>query len=89
MKKILKTIEHLSHFDETDSLMLALAEESGELATAILVEEGKKERVLKEPSHLEAVDAAICALALYFKRGGKRKDLQFLMEKKLEKWENR
>lgn len=89
MKKLLKKIEHLSHFDETDDLVKSLLEELGETSTAILVEDGKKERVLDEPSSSECVDVVICALALYFKRGGKRHDLQYVMEMKLDKWENR
>ena len=66
-------------------------EELGEFCTAICVEDGssvKSYKTLKENSEHEAVDVVICALSLYYSRGGKTEDLYKTMTKKLNKWES-
>lgn len=73
-------------------LYASLAEEVGELATAILAElniKGKKED-LDEPASHEAIDVIICGLAMYraTKLDANLDDLRDIMHKKLMKWKN-
>ena len=67
-------------------------EELGEFCTAICVEDGsnvKGYKTLDESSEHEAIDVIICALSLYYSRGGKTKDLHKTITKKLNKWESK
>lgn len=76
-----------NHSDET--LFLHLSEEVGELAAAMTIEDGVKNKPLNESAKMEAVDTIICALSLYFRRGGKMSDLDEFLNKKLDKWKAR
>ena len=71
-------------------LYASLGEEVGELSRELKIEErsfGNTHKAPDEGSKIEAVDVAICALALYFARGGKLEELEGIMESKLDKWE--
>lgn len=70
--------------------LAAIAEEYGELAAAMSIEDklhGKAHKTADEPSTHEAVDVVITALALFFQRGGTRELLEQVMDNKLDKWE--
>lgn len=86
-KQILKRIRKLSDFDDIYDLIASSAEELGEVAKAVLVEDGKKKKKLKESSASEAVDLTICALAMFYNRGGTNTKLLKILNKKLNKWE--
>lgn len=95
--KILATaVERTKELTEIDmkhkgiwELFGSAAEELGEVATALNVEEGAfaKHKKLDESSKMEAVDLAICGLAIYFARGGTMEDLGEHIHSKLNKWE--
>lgn len=72
-----------------DMLIRNTAEELGEFCKAVAVEDGHKKGTLAESSRCEAVDTIICALSLYFGRGGKMDFLTEYFVKKLSKWEKR
>jgi NTP pyrophosphatase (non-canonical NTP hydrolase) len=69
--------------------LLALVEEVGEVAQAINVEDHGKGKTLKEDSAEECVDVILCALELFYSRGGDDELLIRKMDEKLDKWENR
>ncbi len=81
------TAEQLKDDEDQFYMLAAAGEEFGELALAIRVEAGMKDRELTEPAKNEAVDLMICAINLYFATGGKIEDLTSIMESKLDKWE--
>lgn len=92
MIEILNRIKILSLSDNIYDLIASSSEELGEVAKAVLVEDGKKwkkkKKQLKESSASESVDLTICALAMFYNRGGTDAELIRILEKKLNKWEN-
>lgn len=71
-------------------LMTSAVEEIGEFARELKIESGtfgNQHKAPDEGTQAEAVDLCICALALYFARGGTLQGLEPLMQKKLDKWE--
>lgn len=81
------TAAQLKDGEDQFYMLAAAGEEFGELALAIRVEAGMKDRELTEPAKNEAIDLMICAVNLYFATGGKIEDLTSIMESKLDKWE--
>ncbi len=66
------------------------AEELGELSAEMMIEDnvfGHGDKKVDEGSKAEAVDLTICALALFFARGGTVKELIDIGHSKLDKWE--
>jgi hypothetical protein len=72
-----------------DHLLKDAIEELGEYAAAKTVESGRKDKILKESSRIEAVDMIICSLALFFHGGGTIDQLDEIGQNKLNKWKNR
>lgn len=87
----LDKIIELSLRDPVDTLryFLMCSEEVGELAQAMLAEDGTKPRELDEPSYSEAVDITIMGLVMFHRLGGNPDELKALMRNKLAKWEKR
>jgi len=92
LKRELKRIKVLSLPDAKTiyELLASASEELGEVARALLIEDGIKGNPenLKESSKSEAVDLTICALAIFYARGGKHKELIKILKAKLDKWES-
>ena len=83
------TEEQLQIENESSYTIVADAsEELGELCRAMRIEDSvtKRHKTLDEPSTHEAIDLVICAFATYFARGGKKEEIDLLMNKKLDKW---
>ena len=84
------TEEQLELPGENSSTICAGAvEELGELSRAIRIEDDaitKRHKLLDEPSTFEALDLTICALSVYFARGGKLEDIDLIMNSKIDKW---
>jgi hypothetical protein len=79
-------LKHKSVFE----LLTSAAEELGELAQALKIEEksyGNAHKKINESSASESVDLIICGLALFYARGGTDDMLRNIMSKKLMKWE--
>ena len=94
MDKFLKRIEDATEKDlENKSiwhLFGSAAEELGELSAEMMIEDnvfGHAHKQVDEGSKAEAVDLTICALALFFARGGTVKELVDIGHRKLDKWE--
>ena len=94
MYNVVRRIEELTGIDLQNKsifeLYASLCEEVGELSRELKIEErsfGNAHKAPDEGSEIESVDVAICALALYFARGGKIEDLEEVMSSKLDKWE--
>jgi predicted ATPase len=78
--------QHRSIFE----LLASAVEELGELSRELLIEERAFASAHKkgdEGTPAEAVDLTICALALYFARGGTVVQLPELIQHKLDKWQ--
>lgn len=92
---VLSRVRSLTEYDLAQKtqyeLLSSLTEEVGELSRAMKIEDGVFGNTYKnapdEPSSHEAADVVIAALAMYFARGGLIKDLAFICEEKLDKWE--
>lgn len=69
-----------------DIPVFALNEELGEFCAAVRSESGEKPRPLKENSQWEACDVLLCAVELYFMRGGSVEQLCTMLETKTAKW---
>jgi len=81
-----KDMEHKTIFE----LFASAAEELGEIANEMTIEEhtyGHDNKQVKEGVKGESVDLMICALALFFARGGTIDGLIAYGNKKLDKWE--
>lgn len=63
-----------------------LAEEVGEVATAMATEAGLKNKTLKESSRSECVDVVVSAIALFYKLGGTEKEFGEVCEFKSQRW---
>lgn len=71
-------------------LFASAAEELGEIANEMTVEEGTYGHDHKKPKEGvkgEAVDLFICALALFYARGGTTDELIVYAHQKMDKWE--
>lgn len=91
INKLLNRVRKLAKHDNIYDLIASSAEELGEVSRAVLIEDGKKSKLkkLKESSYSEAVDLTICALAMFYKRGGTDEELLEIMDAKLDKWEDK
>ncbi len=69
-----------------DGVYLYLAEETGEVATAMAVERGLKNKTLKENSASECVDVIISAIGLFYKLGGTDEELIEIFGRKSKRW---
>lgn len=83
------TLRDLAQNHSIDLLLTNATEELGEFAAAHTVEAGFKKKELKESAKIEAVDLTICALALFFAKGGTIAELTVIGQNKLDKWEAR
>lgn len=83
------TLRDLAQNHSVDLLLNNTIEELGEFAAANTVENGFKKKDLKESAKIEAVDVTICALALFFAKGGTVEELTAIGQRKLDKWEAR
>jgi len=73
-------------------LFASAAEELGELSRELLIEEkvfGNTYKPGDEGSRTEAVDLAICALAIFYGRNGSDEELTTILHHKLDKWESK
>jgi len=92
-----ETIDFLQQLTDRDienrnihEMLGSATAELGELAEEIAIEEksfGQTYKESKEGSKAEAVDLAICAIAIHYARGGTLRDFIDTMKKKLKKWE--
>lgn len=73
----------------TDYLLRNTIEEIGEFAAALSCEDGIKQKELKETSLQESIDVVICALSLFYAKGGTNELLARYGQEKLNKWEKR
>jgi NTP pyrophosphatase (non-canonical NTP hydrolase) len=83
------TLADLAKNHDVNLLFKNLVEEVGEFAKALTVEQGLKRKEIDESSMHEAVDVVICALALFYARGGTDEELARYGLKKLVKWKER
>lgn len=83
------TLRDLAQNHSVDLLINNAIEELGEFAAANTVEAGFKKKDLKESAKIEAVDVTICALSLFFAKGGTIEELTEIGQRKLDKWESR
>lgn len=92
MKKLLERLKTCTENATERTIferLACLVEECGEIATALLVKEGRKRRELKEDAKCECVDTVITALCIFYNLGGTHKELKETMKVKLEKWERK
>ena len=73
--------------DSIEDMLMSTTEELGEVAACISAEKGRKKKDLKEDSKVESIDVVICALSIYFAKGGKIEDIAKVGIAKLQKWE--
>jgi NTP pyrophosphatase (non-canonical NTP hydrolase) len=83
------TLRDLEKNHDINLLFKNLVEEVGEFAKALTIEQGLKKKPLDESSMHEAVDVIICALAIFYARGGTDEELTSYGLKKLCKWNDR
>lgn len=83
------TLADLEKNHDINLLFKNTVEEIGEFAKALTVEQGLKKKEINESSKHEAVDVVICALALFYARGGTDEELAQYGLKKLLKWKER
>lgn len=83
------TLADLAKNHDVNLLFKNMVEEVGEFAKALTVEQGLKKKEINESSMHEAVDVVICALALFYARGGTNEELASYGLKKLAKWKER
>lgn len=72
-----------------DGILSYIVEEVGEVATCLAVENGLKNRTLKETTQQECVDVLISTIGLMTRYNIDYEFLQKYMELKLKKWEKR
>jgi NTP pyrophosphatase (non-canonical NTP hydrolase) len=87
------SFEQLKDPNENSYTILAhTMEELGEFSTALCIEDNsavKGYKQLEESASQEAIDVMICAMSLYYSRGGKTEDVVSYLNKKLDKWERK
>ncbi len=90
MEKFFEDVRQVTLADlernDVQHLITSTVEELGEFVVAVKVEEGRKNKKLDESSREEAVDVVLCALSLFYARGGTTEGLIEYGAKKLEKW---
>ena len=90
-KKIEKLTEIQMQHEDSYKILTHLVEELGETAGAMCIEDagiGKDYKELpKESSAEEAVDITVCAISLFYARGGNKELFLEIIKKKLGKWE--
>ena len=72
--------------DSIEDMLMSTTEELGEVAACISAEKGRKKKDLKEDAKIECIDVIICALSIYFAKGGKIEDIADVGIAKLQKW---
>ena len=94
LEEIFEFVEKLTLIDRSRKtifeLLTSTAEELGELSRELLIEEqsfGNNYKSVDEGSRAEAIDLTICALAIFFARGGTAEQFMEIAYKKLSKWE--
>ena len=91
LRKIRQIAIYERNTGKTDfELLSSMMEEVGELSRDLKIEEkivGNTYKTLEEGSIIESVDVLITALAMYFARGGNISELEYIMNKKIDKWE--
>jgi NTP pyrophosphatase (non-canonical NTP hydrolase) len=80
------TSEAFAQGDTVEDMLLSTTEELGEVAACISAEKGRKKKDLKEDTKIECIDVVICALSIYFAKGGKIEDIADVGIAKLQKW---
>lgn len=95
LEKVFELIEELTHVDCKNKTIFELlgstTEELGELSRELLIEEksfGNNYKTVDEGSKAESIDLSICALAIFFARGGTKKEFIEIANKKLAKWKS-
>ena len=73
--------------DTVEDMLVSTTEELGEVAACISAEKGRKKKELKEDSKTESIDLVICALSIYFAKGGDPDDVAKIGLDKLNKWQ--
>ncbi len=90
-KKIQALTKIQLEHEDSYKILTHLTEELGETAGAMCIEDagiGKDYKELpKETSAEEAVDITVCAISLFYARGGTKEQFLEVIEKKLGKWE--
>ena len=83
----------LAQGQDHKDIVIHTNEELGEFCTAMAIEDGdvtkKYKDKPKETSAYEAVDVTICALSLFYARGGTKAQFEYAVSQKLNKWENK
>lgn len=81
------TLSAIESGDSIEDMLMSTTEELGEVAACISAEKGRKKKDLKEDSKIESIDVVICALSIYFAKGGKIEEIADIGLAKLQKWE--
>jgi NTP pyrophosphatase (non-canonical NTP hydrolase) len=86
--KLLNQIQKLSLKENVsqEQGLLYVMEEVGEIALALTVKNGLKNRKLKDSPSDECIDGIICLLALFYQLGGTNKQMERTIRRKLSKW---
>jgi len=91
----IKTLTELQLTDPNQDhkdIIIHTNEELGEFCSAMAWEDGDITKKHKdkptEPSRIEALDLAVCALSLFYARGGTEEEFNYTVQKKLNKWEH-
>lgn len=84
-KQLTAMAEHSG--DTVEDMLVSTTEELGEVAACISAEKGRKKKELKEDSKTESIDLVICALSIYFAKGGDPEDIAKIGLDKLNKWQ--
>ena len=95
LPEVFNLIRHLTNIDMAHKsvfeLLASTAEELGELARELSIEEASYGNTYKkgdEGTKAEAIDLAICAIAMFYARGGTLEEFAETATKKLAKWAN-
>jgi len=80
------TMRAIEGGDTVEDMLMSTTEELGEVAACLSAEKGRKKKDLKEDSKTECIDLVICALSIYFAKGGDPNDIAKIGMAKLSKW---
>lgn len=93
MYNLLKRIQEATQIDLKHKsiweLFASAVEELGEVSQELTIEEktfGHNHKKIKEGSKVESVDLLICALAMFFAKGGTIEQLVEIGNLKMDKW---